>query len=310
MRLRTALAAVSCASTCLVVSACGGSGGGSVSGEEAATGSQTLEQLWRAPGDDVAVVPGTSSYEAGRIRVSFLVLDAEGRPVIDPTAQVWVARGLEQRPFLETEAKIERIGVPGGAEADSSHIYVARFDVRQPGKYWLLAEPKGGRSKVQALGNVVVHKTIAPPGVGDQAPVSDNPVLNADGSNAAAITTRTPPDVTLLRYSVADSLRTRHPFVVVFATPQFCTSRMCGPAVDVVEEVAHRHEHSSVRFIHVEVYDGNDPANGYNRWMREWGLTTEPWTFVVRADGRVSARFEGPVSVDELDQAVDAVAKD
>lgn len=310
MRLRTALAAVSCASTCLVISACGGSGGGSASGEEGTAGSQTLEQLWRAPGDDVAVVPGTSSYEAGRIRVSFLVLDSQGRPVIDPTAQVWVARGLEQRPFLETEAKIERIGVPGGAEADSSHIYVAHFDVRQPGTYWLLAEPKGGRSKVQALGNVVVHKTIAPPAVGERAPASDNPVLSADGSNAAAITTRTPPDVTLLRYSVADSLRARHPFVVVFATPQFCTSRMCGPAVDVVEEVAHRHEHSSVRFIHVEVYDGNDPANGYNRWMEEWGLTTEPWTFVVRADGRVSARFEGPVSVDELDQAVGEVAKD
>jgi len=299
---------VSCASICLMVSACGGSGGGPIPNDGSAAGRQTLEQLWRAPGDDVAVVPGTSTYEPGHIRVSFLVLDAEGRPVIEPTAQVWVARGLERRPFLETEAKVERIGVPGGAEADSTHIYVARFDVRQPGTYWLLAEPKGGRSEVQALGNVVVHQAIAPPGVGDRAPASDSPVLAEDGSNAAAITTRTPPDVTLLRYSVADSLRTRHPFVVVFATPKFCTSRMCGPAVDVVEEVAHRHERSSVRFIHVEVYDGNDPARGYNRWMQEWGLTTEPWTFVVGADGKISDRFEGPVSVDELDEAVHAVA--
>jgi len=308
MRLRPALVAVSCASVCLVVSACGGPGTGSISEEGGPTGARTLEQLWHAPGDDVAVVPGTSSYEPGQIRVSFLVIDSKGRPVIEPKARVWIARGLEDRPFLETEARIERVGVPGGAEADSTHVYVAKFEVGKPGKYWLLAEPEGGRVAVQALGNVVIQKSIAPPGVGDPAPASDTPTLDADGSNAAELTTRNPPDLTLLRYSVASSLRGRHPFVVVFATPKFCTSRMCGPAVDVVEEVARRYESSSVRFIHVEVYEGNDPARGYNRWMKEWGLATEPWTFVVGGNGRVAARFEGPVSVPELDAAVKPVA--
>ena len=292
---------------CLTVSACGGSG--SIADDGSAAGAQTLEQLWRAPGDDVAVVPGTSTYEPGRLRVSFLVLDSEGRPVIEPTAQVWVARGLEKRPFLETEAKVERIGVPGGAEADSTHIYVAHFDVRQPGTYWLLAEPKGGRNRGAGPWQRRRSQGRSHPRVSAirlQPPTT--PTLAADGSNAEELTTRTPPDLTLLRYSVAASVRDRRPFVVVFATPKFCTSRMCGPAVDVVEEVAHRHEHSPIRFIHVEVYEGNDPAKGYNRWMQEWGLTTEPWTFVVGADGRISARFEGPVSVDELDEAVDAVA--
>ena len=69
---------------------------------------------------------------------------------------------------------------------------------------------------------------------------------------------------------------------------------MCGPVVDVVEEVAHRLEDSPVRFIHVEVYEDNDPANGYNRWMQEWGLTTEPWTFVVGADGKIVGPLRGP----------------
>jgi hypothetical protein len=64
-----------------------------------------------------------------------------------------------------------------------------------------------------------------------------------------------------------------------------------------------------VRFIHVEVYEGNDPSKGYNRWMQEWGLATDPWTFVVRADGKISARFEGLVSVHELEDAVEAVAQ-
>ena len=53
------------------------------------------------------------------------MVDAEGQAVTLPTARVWVANALDARPFLETTAKLERIGVPGGAEADATHIYVA-----------------------------------------------------------------------------------------------------------------------------------------------------------------------------------------
>ena len=67
-----------------------------------------------------------------------------------------VGRGPVPRapPFLESSAKLERIGVPGGDVADASHIYVARLRLPRPGTYWLLAEPEGRRSG--ALGNVVV----------------------------------------------------------------------------------------------------------------------------------------------------------
>jgi hypothetical protein len=287
---------------CLLLVGCGGSGA-----NEATTvpgGGETLEQLWRAPGDDVAVVPGTESYEPGTVRVSFLVVDANGRPVTLPKARVWVSDALDRAPFLETEAKVERIGVPGGAVADATHFYVAKFRLARPGKYWLLAEPEGGSTKVQALGNVVVVKDDPPPDVGDPAPPSATPTLASTHGDLSALTTRTPPDKTLLRYSVAGSIRARVPFVVTFATPKFCSSRTCGPMVDVMEEVAKRFEDERVRFIHVEVYEGNDPANGLNRWMQEWRLPTEPWTFLVDARGIIAARFEGSVSVDELETAV------
>jgi hypothetical protein len=287
----------------LLLAACGGSGG-DVSTNAEPGGGKTLEELWRQPGDDVAVQAGTSSHEPGEVRVSFVVLDAEGRAVTLPTAHVWVARALESKPFLESDAKLERIGVPGGAEADATHIYVADVRLADPGTYWLLAEPEGGHDKVQALGNVVVVKEDPEPDVGDPAPESDTPTLASVGGDAARITTRVPPDESLLEHSVADSLRAKVPFVVTFATPKFCASRTCGPVVDVVEETARRFEDSDVRFIHVEVYEGNDPANGYNRWVREWGLETEPWTFAVGRDGRIAERFEGAVSVRELEQVV------
>jgi hypothetical protein len=310
MRLRAALSPVSCVVSCLLLAACGGSSTNTSSAGTKPGADRTLEARWRGPGDDVAVIPGTSSYEPGRIRVSFLVVDAQGRPVILPTARVWLARGLEEKPFLESTAKLERISVPGGAEGASTHIYVAHLRVREPGTYWLLAEPEGGPTTIQALGNVVVEKAIDPPGVGEPAPRSETPTLATAGGDATKLTTRVPPDLTLLEYSVVDSLRAGVPFVVTFATPKFCTSRACGPVVDVVEEVARRLDGSGVRFIHVEVYEGMDPSKGYNRWLQEWGLTTEPWTFVVGVDGKIAERFEGPVSVRELEKAARAVAED
>jgi hypothetical protein len=300
MRPAAALTVLSCL---LLLGGCGGSGEDSATSTEPGGGS-TLEELWRAPGDNVALVPGTENHEPGSVRVSFLVTDAEGRVVALPTAKVFVADALDRRPFLETEAKLERIGVPGGDEADATHIYVATLRLPRAGTYWLLAEPEGGSTKVQALGNIVVVKDDAPPDVGDSAVASETPTLASAGGDAAAITTRTPPDESLLQYSVADLLAAKVPFVVTFATPKFCSSRTCGPVVDVVEEVQHRLEGEKVRFIHVEVFEGNDPAAGYNRWMGEWKLPTEPWTFLVGANGKIVERFEGTVSVNELETAV------
>jgi hypothetical protein len=301
MRPAAALTVLSCL---LVVGGCGGSGGGSTATSTQPGGGETLEQLWREPGDDVAVVPGTENYEPGDVRVSFLVANSQGQVITLPTARVWVARALEDRPFLETDAKLERIGVPGESTSNATHIYVARLKLPNAGKYWMLAEPEGGKDKVQALGNVVVVKDDPPPDVGDPAPASDTPTISSSGGDLSQLTTRTPPDESLLQYSVADSLETKVPFVVTFATPKFCASRTCGPVVDVEEEVQHRLEDENVRFIHVEVYEDNDPAKGYNQWMKEWNLLTEPWTFLVNAHGTIVDRFEGTVSVDELETAV------
>jgi hypothetical protein len=304
--MRPAAAAI--AVVCLLVccTGCGGSGEGSESSGTTPGGSQTLEELWRAPGDDVAVVAGTATHEAGDVRFSFVIVDAEGRVVTLPTARLWIARSLRAIPFQESSAKLERIGVPGGAEADATHLYVARVRLPKPGKYWILAEPEGGGVKVQALGNVEVSRDDPQPSPDDRAPASRTPTLASVDGDASRITTRTPPDVTLLDHSVANSLRAGVPFVVVFSTPKFCTSRTCGPTVDVVEEVARRFEDRDIRFIHVEVYEDNDPAKGFNEWMREWKLETEPWTFLVGADGRIVERFEGAVSVRELEDAVAA----
>lgn len=289
----------------LAISACGGSGDSdSDGGGQAPPPSGSLEALWRAPGEDVAIVPGTSDYAPGPNRVSFLVIDKESRPIEQRSARVWVSRGLEQRPFLRTTARSEPIGVPGGAAADVTRLYVATVDLPQAGKYWMLAEPVGGAKRIQAIGNVVVEKKSAAPNVGDPAISTDSPTLASTGGDLDRLTTSTRPDPELYRLSVADALSSDVPFVVSFATPQFCQTRTCAPVVDVVSSVRKQFAGSPVRFIHVEIYEDNDPAKGTNRWVNDWKLPTEPFTFVVDRRGIVRAKLEGAFSARELAASV------
>jgi hypothetical protein len=284
------------------LAACGGSDEESTPSNEG--NAPTLEQLWRAPGEDVGITPGTFDHGPGIVRFSFLIIRGNGQPVFRPRARFWVARDRDSAPFARTSARLEPVGVPHGYEDDHgvTHLYVAHVRL-DPGTYWVLAEPVGGR-RIQAIGNLEVEAEPDAPVPGSKAFPSRTPTLESENGNVAALTTRNPPDRELLRYSVAESLAARTPFVLTFATPKFCTSRTCGPVVDVVDAVRKRFALTDVRFIHVEVYEGNNPALGPNRWFREWRLTEEPWTFLVGRDGRVKQSFAGSVSVAELSAAV------
>jgi hypothetical protein len=147
MRPAAALTVLSCL---LFAAGCGGSD--EARQRDRAGGGSTLEQLWRAPGDDVAVIPGTRNHEPGDVRVSFLVVDAKGRPVTLPTAKVFVADALDDPPFLETEGKLERIGVPGGDQADATHIYVAHLKLPRPGSSGCWPSPRAATRRCRRSG--------------------------------------------------------------------------------------------------------------------------------------------------------------
>jgi hypothetical protein len=283
----------------LVLAGCGGGGGRS----EPKAG--TLASVLARPGPDVALVQGTSDYAVGEVRVTFLVIDSQARLISRPRARVLVGRSLESDPLVRTVARLEPIGIPGRSEAAAGgarSIYVARFRIEKPGKYTLVAQPEG--AAIQGVGNLQVAAHPTAPGVGARAIPSRTPTLASTHGDVAALTTASPPDLSLLRYSVADSVRARVPFVLVFATPKYCTSRTCGPVVDVVKAAQRRFAGRGIRFIHVEIYTDNNPAQGQNRWVREWRLPSEPWVFLVGGDGRIKARFEASVSYGELVSAI------
>ncbi len=272
-------------------------------GGSRASGNESLGDLLKRPGPMVGITAGASEFVPGDVRYPFVVIRNDARPVNRPAATVWVAKSRSDAPFERTRARLEPIGIPGRSDpafGGVTQMYVAHLRIPRSGRYWLVAQPDGAR--IQALGALDVAARSRSVAVGAKAQRSQTPTLAT--APAAQITTSRPPDLPLLRDSVAGSLAAHKPFVVTFATPKFCTSRTCGPVVDVMEAVRRGFERRGVRFIHVEVFADNDPTRGFNRWMRQWGLTTEPWVFLVGADGRVKAKFEGSVSEAELAAAV------
>ncbi len=142
-------------------------------------------------------------------------------------------------------------------------------------------------------------------GPGDRAPSIHTPTAADAGNDLAEITTRVPPD-TQNQADFADVLG-KEPTVLLFATPQFCQSRVCGPVVDVAEQVKEEYGEEA-EFIHMEIFNDNDPGKGVRPQVRAFHLPSEPWLFVIDHQGTIRTAIEGAFGVERLTEAVKEVA--
>jgi hypothetical protein len=166
-------------------------------------------------------------------------------------------------------------------------------------------KPGGTETVTRAL--VTVLTTGSVPSPGQPAPRSHNPT-RADVSDLAAIDSGVPPN-DMHELSVADAIAQHRPALIVFATPGFCTSAMCGPEVHAVQQLEPTYR-DRVAFIHVEIYQDfkEDPSKrSVAPTVLEWHLQTDPWVFLVDATGVVRSAFEGPAATDELKAALDGI---
>lgn len=161
----------------------------------------------------------------------------------------------------------------------------------------------------QADGTVVnsefiieVEEEVGSPAIGDVPPASQNKTL-ATEPDLAKISSGIEPDPVFYELTVAEALENGKPTVVGFLTPGFCQTKWCAPVLESVSAV--RQENSErANYIHIEVFDDFQELT-YVPQMAEWGLgTQEPWVFVLDADGQVVAKFSGPLSPDELGEAL------
>ncbi len=308
----------------LVVSACSaGATSGSpvpVASMGVASPATSAFDGWPLPGQatTTSFIPVLASAEnvVGRSRFLLTLVDRDNKPIASPDRKVTLKMfDLAKDPANPAQT------VPADflwAIEGERGFYVAYVDFPQAGEWGVEvdvarqdAAPEAARVRfdVQEKGATVQ--------VGERAPSVKTPTLADVDGDPKRLSTDQSPDPTLYETSVKDAIDAHRPFVLVFATPAFCQSRVCGPTLDLVKKV--KAEEPGVTFINVEPYaltwkDGSlQPVLDANGQLtpvpsvEAYGLLVEPWIFVVDRDGIVRGSFEAVVSEKELRDAIDAV---
>jgi hypothetical protein len=186
-------------------------------------------------------------------------------------------------------------------------LYVTQLNFTRPGLWGIeiLTREKGG---VPAVARTTVNVLDAPhaPALGSPAPRSRN-LIASDVKNLREIDTSMRPDPRLHQVRIADAIAQGKPQLIVFATPQFCTSRMCGPVVDIVRTLRPTYG-ERFAFIHQEIWQDFAEKKVFST-VEEWRLSSEPWIFIVDSEGIIRAKFEGLVTVQEIESALQQVLK-
>ncbi len=188
--------------------------------------------------------------------------------------------------------------------AGETGVYLANVDFDAPGEWGVeVSGTTGDQAFDPKRVGFQVQAESATPSVGEVAPRTVQPILK-DVPNIADLDTSDPANPEMHNMTVADAVSSGKPTVIIFATPAFCTSRICGPTKEVVDDLFEEYQ-GRANFIHIEPYDiekaragqGLEPIPAVN----EWGLQSEPWVFVVDSLGKIAAKYEAVVTPEELE---------
>ena len=283
-----------------------------------ATG-KTLTTLRRGLPSGIVLAPSTTaSLTTGTARVAGALFTADKKFIGDAELALYTTdhdgtnvRGPYVATFESMAPKPQFQSRSTASDlAEARGIYVARVPIQRPGKRVItgVARIKGKLYQTSGFELPIARpgSPKAPPDVGQKAPTTHTLTLTDVNGDASKIDTRVPPAKDLLQSDLADVLG-KKAVVLTFATPLLCQSRVCGPVVDVVEQVKNQTK-GDVAFIHQEIYKDNEVSKGFRPQLGVYRLPTEPWTFVIDKSGKIAARFEGGIGVAELQRAVDKVA--
>jgi hypothetical protein len=280
---------------------------------------KTLAELRRElPAAGPVLAPSVTQFTAGDNRFGFGLFTASRAQIADAPAAVYVApagggeaKGPYPARFESLEVKPQFQSQSSAADPDAAKsVYVAEIPFRRPGKYDVFGMARLDDRLVaatSALPRLTARAEDVVPGPGDKAPVINTPTEADAGGDIESIDTGVPPS-TMHEEDFADVVG-KEPVVLVFATPRLCQSRVCGPVVDVAEQLKADYG-DEAEFIHMEIFRDNDVSKGYRPQVAAWRLPSEPWVFTIDREGMVVARLEGAFSARELEGAIQKAVQD
>jgi len=247
-------------------------------------------------GGDLTVAPQNSTLLVGVNRISIALLDSRQQPVNGATVSLEVDAGgsrVESRP-------LDWIG----PTYDDKPVYNGTASFPRSGAYTLVAHAVLEDGTVHS-GSAQVNVTTKSPElpVGFQPPAVSQRIITDPNTRITDLDSGVPPD-DWHTMTIAQGLAQHRPMLLYFGEPGFCVSQVCGPVVQILEQLCKTYCDKLV-FEHIEVRIPPGAQGPFNPAYVAFGLSSEPWIYFVNAQGVVADRFEGPVTLADLTPAAD-----
>ena len=270
---------------------------------------QELANSLDGTGPDAVVA--SSVFTLGRNRVAFGEIDGKTNKFVYGKTAVYVAKSPDDTargPYLAPADLLLTKPAYRSRQAASeanlfAAVYAAQVPFAKPGTWSVLTVTRIGGKLIGSPLQVEVRTPANDPipAVGEPAPRVQTDTLETAHGDISKIDTRLPPDDMHAR-SFADVVG-KKPVALIFATPQLCQSRVCGPVVDIAAQMKAKYG-DRMEFIHQEVYVDNEVDKGLRPPLKRFHLQSEPWLFVVGRDGRITARLEGSFGLNAFETAL------
>jgi hypothetical protein len=248
----------------------------------------------------VIIVP--SELIVGQNRFAVGLIDPVKGMIHDATVHLrYFDLSNPSTPSVESEADATRLQTPDG----ETTIFAQEREFKRAGTWGVEVQAQfpDGTSTTRRVGfQVVSNSPTLKPGM--KVPALQTRTRLSVGGDLQMLSSAPHPNPAFYQQTLAQALANGKPTVLLFSTPAFCQTRLCGPAYDTVDALQKMYG-DTVNFIHVEVYSGlpNPAENNYelDPAMTAFGLQTEPWLFLIDK-GVVAYRIEGLFTLDEIQQ--------
>ena len=277
------------------------------------------------PSGDVTPVFAFSEIVVGQNRMAIGLLRG-GTPLNDPSAKVHLRffnlDDTNPQVKFEADTTYYGVGLPAG-------FYVAYPTIPTPGNWGIEVQTQlaGQAAASSNRLRLNVLATSPTPNIGEQA-IAAKTVTVKDVPDPTQLSSGTSPDPAMYQISLDQALKSGKPTALLFATPAFCKTAMCGPSLQVMQGLQKTYG-DKLNFIHSEVYkypfsesvqlqtetlnratkENRQPTPdeqhaGLSDAMVAWRLQSEPWLFLIDAKGIIVARFEGGITKEEIEPAL------
>jgi hypothetical protein len=277
----------------LILAACGG--GGDDSSETGGPGAEEFAESCGVRPACPIVASSTAEIVPDMNRLLVGLINDDDAPIASPKIDMHI--DFFKLDESTTEPKFERDMDFVWTVQNVVGLYVTEPEFDSPGVWGAEITVEGDGVNETIKQRIVVSPESPTPAIGEEVPSAKTPTKD-DVKDLAEISTDPKPDPAFYELSIDEALEKHEPFVVAFATPKFCQTQFCGPTLDKVKKVAK--DFPNVNFIHSEIYQNLEPENPVVSAVTDWGLPSEPWVFVVDADGKLVQKYEVAFSPDEL----------